>query len=387
MIVLKGEERSDASNNIRSFKEIDIPYPVIQYIEEHSLYYIPKLKEWYGDRYNHVKNVAELSHQIAKNNGFNPQKAYIAGFLHDLGKKVHLSDTTKDYSEEIKYLNTAFDGRFKDLPPYAIELEPVVLPSRFPNLFVNGTEGIAVALATEIPPHNLREVIEATVYRITHKTATIEDLMQIVKGPDFPGGGYIYNSDGLKNIYLNGRGRIELSAKCEIVSNRDNQQIVITEIPYKVVKIQLVYEIDKIIHSKAVDGMLEVRDESDWKGIRIVIDCRKDAKCDLLLKYLMSKTSLVCGYSANMVAIVNGRPKTINLLDYIDAYIAHQVDVVTRKSKFELQKASDRLHIVEGLILASLNINEVVDIIKKSKDKADSKVNLIARYSRSHEKC
>ena len=120
MIVLKGEERSDASNNIRSFKEIDIPYPVIQYIEEHSLYYIPKLKEWYGDRYNHVKNVAELSHQIAKNNGFNPQKAYIAGFLHDLGKKVHLSDTTKDYSEEIKYLNTAFEGRFKDLPPYAI---------------------------------------------------------------------------------------------------------------------------------------------------------------------------------------------------------------------------------------------------------------------------
>ena len=291
-----------------------------------------------------------------------------------------LSELSNELIKDIEKKTVDMQLNFDDT-----ELEPVVLPSRFPNLFVNGTEGIAVALATEIPPHNLREVIEATIYRITHKTATIEDLMQIVKGPDFPGGGYIYNSDGLKNIYLNGRGRIELSAKCEIVSNRDNQQIVITEIPYKVVKIQLVYEIDKIIHSKAVDGMLEVRDESDWKGIRIVIDCRKDAKCDLLLKYLMSKTSLVCGYSANMVAIVNGRPKTINLLDYIDAYIAHQVDVVTRKSKFDLQKASDRLHIVEGLILASLNINEVVDIIKKSKDKADSKVNLIASFKLSNE--
>ena len=280
-----------------------------------------------------------------------------------------LSELSNELIKDIEKKTVDMQLNFDDT-----ELEPVVLPSRFPNLFVNGTEGIAVALATEIPPHNLREVIEATIYRITHKTATIEDLMQIVKGPDFPGGGYIYNSDGLKNIYLNGRGRIELSAKCEIVSNRDNQQIVITEIPYKVVKIQLVYEIDKIIHSKAVDGMLEVRDESDWKGIRIVIDCRKDAKCDLLLKYLMSKTSLVCGYSANMVAIVNGRPKTINLLDYIDAYIAHQVDVVTRKSQFELQKASDRLHIVEGLILASLNINEVVDIIKKSKDKQTQKL-------------
>jgi len=265
------------------------------------------------------------------------------------------------------------------------EFEPIVLPSRFPNLLVNGTEGIAVALATEIPPHNMREVIEATIYRINHKTATNEDLMEIVQGPDFPGGGYIYNSEGLKNIYLTGRGRIEVASKTEIINNKDGQQILITEIPYKIVKNQLVYEIDKIIHSKAVDGMLEVRDESDWKGIRIVIDCKKDAKCDLLLKYLMNKTSLVCGYSANMVAIVNGRPKTLDLLGFIDAYVAHQVDVVTRRSKFDYQKFSDRLHIVEGLILASLNINAVVDIIKKSKDKADSKVNLMNAYGLSNE--
>ncbi len=265
------------------------------------------------------------------------------------------------------------------------ELEPIVLPSRFPNLLLNGTEGIAVALATEIPPHNLRELVDVTIYRINHKTATIEDLMQFVQGPDFPGGGIIYRSEGLKNIYLTGRGRIEVAAKTQIVQQKDLIQIVITEIPYKVVKSQLVYEIDKIIHSKAVSGMIEIRDESDWKGIRIVIDCKKDAKVDLLVKYLMNKTPLLTGYSANMVAIVDGSPKTLNLLTYIDAYIAHQVEVVLRKSKFDLKKYSDRLHIVDGLITASLNINEVVAIIQKSKDKADSKVNLIKRYGFSNE--
>lgn len=265
------------------------------------------------------------------------------------------------------------------------EFEPTVLPARFPNLFVNGTEGIAVALATEIPPHNLREVIEATIYRIGHKTATNEDLMQFVLGPDFPGGGYIYRSKGLEDIYTTGRGRIELGAKAEIVQSKDIQQIVITEIPYKTVKIQTVYEIDKIRHSKAIDGILEVRDESDWKGIRIVVDIKKNAKADLILTYLMNKTSLSCGYSANMVAIVNGRPKTLDLITYIDAYIAHQVDVVTRKSNFDLDKSKARLHIVDGLITASLNINEVVDIIRKSKDKADSKVNLINRFNFSNE--
>ena len=265
------------------------------------------------------------------------------------------------------------------------EYEPVVLPSRFPNLLVNGTEGIAVALATEIPPHNLKEVIDATIYRIGHKSATVEDLMQFVQGPDFPGGGYIYRSSGLESIYQTGRGRIEVAGKAEIVDKKDIQQIIITEIPYKVVKIQLVYEIDKIRHSKAIDGIIEVRDESDYKGIRIVVDVKKNAKADLILQYLMKKTNLVTGYTANMVAIVDGRPKTLNLLDFVDSYIAHQVDVITRKSKFDLNKCQDRLHIVEGLILAALNINEVVEIIRKSKDKADSKVNLIKRYSLSNE--
>ncbi len=263
--------------------------------------------------------------------------------------------------------------------------EPTVLPSRFPNLLVNGTEGIAVALATEIPPHNLREVIDAVIYRIGHKTATVKDLMQFVKGPDFPTGGFIYQSPGLQQMYETGRGRIEIAGKAEIVEKKDINQIIITEVPYKVVKIQLVYEIDKIRHSKAIDGIIEVRDESDYKGIRIAIDIKKNAKADLILQYLMKKTNLVTGYTANMVAIVDGRPKTLSLLDFVDAYIAHQVDVVTRKSKFDLAKYSDRLHIVEGLILASLNINEVVEIIRKSKDKSDSKVNLINRYKLTNE--
>ena len=265
------------------------------------------------------------------------------------------------------------------------EFEPTILPARFPNLFANGTEGIAVGMATEIPPHNLKEIIDAVIYRIGHKTATVEDLMQFVLGPDFPGGGTIYESEGLKSIYLTGRGRIEIASKEEIIQNKDNQQIVITEIPYKTQKNQLVFEIDKIIHSKAVDGLLEVRDESDWKGIRIVIDCKKDAKVDLLLQYLNNKTGLVSSYSTNMVAIVDGRPRTLNLLTYVDAYIAHQVDVVTRRSRFDLEKFQARLHIVEGLIQASLNINEVVEIIKKSKDKADSKINLMNRYGFSNE--
>ena len=291
-----------------------------------------------------------------------------------------LSELSNELVRDIEKKTVDMQLNFDDT-----EFEPVVLPSRFPNLLCNGTEGIAVALATEIPPHNLREVIEAVIYRINHKTATSEDLMEFVKGPDFPGGGIIYESEGLKNIYLTGRGRIEVASKTEIVQNKDNQQIIITEIPYKVVKKDLVYEIDKIIHAKSVSGLIEVRDESDYKGIRIAIDCKKDAKTDLLLRYLKSKTSLITTYSANMVAIVNGRPKTLTLLDFIDSYIEHQVDVITRQSKFDLEKSSARLHIVEGLIKASLYINEVVDIIRKSKDKADSKVNLMKHFGFSNE--
>ncbi len=291
-----------------------------------------------------------------------------------------LSELSNELVRDIEKKTVDMSLNFDDT-----ELEPVVLPSRFPNLLVNGTEGIAVGMATEIPPHNLREVIEAVIYRIGHKTATNEDLMQFVKGPDFPGGGIIYQSEGLQSIYTTGRGRIEVASKTEIVDLKDMKQIVISEIPYKVIKIQLVYEIDKIIHSKAVSGMIEVRDETEGDDIRIVIDCKKDAKVELLLNYLKQKTPLLSSYSANMVAIVNGRPRTLSLIEFIDAYIEHQIDVIRRQSQFDLDKSNDRLHIVEGLLLASANINEVVDIIRHSKDKADSKVNLIKRFGLTNE--
>lgn len=281
------------------------------------------------------------------------------------------NELTRDLDKETVDMQLNFDDT---------EFEPTVLPARFPNLLCNGAEGIAVALATEIPPHNLKEVIDATIYRTNHKTATIDDLRQFVKGPDFPTGGVTYQCEGLDNIYLTGRGKIEISSKTEIVENKDINQIVITEIPYKVVKSSLVYEIDKIRHSKSIDGILEVRDESDWHGIRIVVDIKKSAKAELILAYLMKKTPLRSNYSANMVAIVDGRPKTLNLLDFIDAYIAHQVHVTTRQCRYDLNKCSARLHIVDGLLIAAININEVVEIIRKSKDKADSKVNLIKRF-------
>ena len=265
------------------------------------------------------------------------------------------------------------------------EFEPTVLPARFPNLYVNGSEGIAVALATEIPTHNLREVINATIYRINHPNCSLDDLLNIIPGPDFPTGGIIYNSDGLRSIYENGRGRIEIAARYQIVDNGSIKQIVINEVPYKVVKKNIVYEIDKIRHSKSIDGIIEVRDESDFNGIRIVVDVRKNAPVDLIVSYLLNKTSMKVSYSANIVAIVDGRPKTLSLTDYLDAYISHQVDVLTRLLKFELDKLSARLHIVEGLILAALNINDVVEIIRHSKDKQDSKLNIIAKYDLSNE--
>lgn len=259
-------------------------------------------------------------------------------------------------------------------------LEPVVLPSRFPNLLVNGSEGIAVAIATDIPPHNLKEVIDATIYALSHKNVTNEDLMQFVQGPDFPTGGIIYQSEGLKSIYTTGRGRIEVASRCEIVEDKNVNKIVVSEIPYAINKSDIIVDIARICQEKVVDGILEVRDESDRTGLRIVIDVRKDAKIEIVLNYLLNKTKLKAAYSANMVAIVNGRPKTLTLKSFIEAYVAHQIDVVTRKSKFDLDKQSHRLHILDGLIKAVSVVDEVVKIIRASKDKNDSKKNLIERF-------
>ncbi len=262
------------------------------------------------------------------------------------------------------------------------EFEPSVLPSRFPNLFVNGSTGIAVGIATEIPPHNLKEVCQAIVHRIKHPRCPIESLMAYIPGPDFPTGGIIYESQGLKDIYLKGKGRIDVVSCYHINENIDQTaQIIITEIPYGVVKSALVRSIDEIRHDKKIDGIEEVRDESDKDGTRIVVDIRKGFKADAVLAYLMGKTQLKTGYSANMVAIVDGRPQTLNLASYCDTYIAHQIEVITRRTKFDLKKDEDRLEIVLGLIKAYSIINEVVATIRASLDKADSMNNLMANFA------
>lgn len=280
-------------------------------------------------------------------------------------------ELTRDIDENTIDLALTFDDS---------EFEPTVLPARFPNLFLNGSEGIAVALATEIPPHNLKELINAIIYRINHEQCEIEDLLRFVKGPDFPTGGAIYQSNGLKDIYLKGRGRIEVIAKTKLIDDGKVKQIIITEIPYKTVKIALVYELDKLRHNKVLSGINEVRDESDRFGMRIVIDLKKEANANVIHKYVLNKTGLKSSYNANMVAIINGRPKTMTLLDYVDAYLAHQVSVITRKSQFELNKASTRLNIVNGLIKAISILNDVVETIRNSKDKMDAKKNLQKKY-------
>ncbi len=261
------------------------------------------------------------------------------------------------------------------------DYEPIVVPAHFPNLLVNGTEGIAVGMATEIPTHNLKEVIEAIIYRINHVRVEPKDLLQFVPGPDFPGGGFIIRSKGLEDIYLEGRGRIEILSKTEVINTEKEKKIIVTEIPYKAVKIDIVHEIDMLRHNNVLPGISEVRDESDRQGMRIVIDVKKEANIDVIHQYLLSKSGLRSSYSANMVAIVNGSPKTMNLLDFIDCYIDHQVNVITRRTTFDLKKNQSRLHIVDGLIKAISILDEIVEVIKKSKDKADAKLNLQQQFS------
>lgn len=282
------------------------------------------------------------------------------------------NEMVRDIDKETVDMELTFDDT---------EFEPTVLPSRFPNLLVNGSTGIAVGMATEIPPHNLKEVCQAVVHRIRHPRCPVETLMAYIPGPDFPTGGIIYESQGLQDIYLKGKGRIEVVSRCRVKDNEDQtQQIIVSEIPFGVVKSSLVFSIDQIRHDKKIDGIEEVRDESDKEGIRIVIDIKKGFKADAVLAYLMAKTQLKTSYSANMVAIVDGRPQTLTLLSYCDTYIAHQVDVYTRRTKFILDKDEKRLEIVDGLIKAYSIINEVVATIRASMDKADSMNNLIAKF-------
>lgn len=259
--------------------------------------------------------------------------------------------------------------------------EPTVLPSMFPNLLVNGSTGISAGYATEIPPHQLGEVIDAVIHRIDHPDCTIDELMEFVKGPDFPTGGIIQGVDGIKKAYDTGKGKIIIRGKTEVESIRGGkQQIVITEIPYEVNKASLVKKIDEFRFDRKVEGISEVRDETDRTGLRIVIELKKEANAEGVLNYLFKNSDLQVTYHFNMVAIHNKRPKLMGLRDLLDAYISHQKEVVTRRSKFDLQKAQDRSHILDGLIRALSILDEVIAVIRASKDKRDAKENLIAKF-------
>ena len=260
-------------------------------------------------------------------------------------------------------------------------LEPTVLPSRFPNLLVNGTTGISAGYATNIPPHNLGEVIDATIYRIDNPNSRLDTLLNYIKGPDFPTGGEAIGAAGIHEAYETGRGRILIRSKLIVEKNK----IIITEIPYEVNKQLLVKKIDEIRIDKKIDGIVEVRDESDKNGLQITIDLKKDANSKNILNYLYKNTELQISYNYNMIAIVNRRPMQLGLIPILDAYIAHQKEVVTKRTSFDLAHAKKRYHIVEGLIKAISILDEVIKTIRGSKNKADAIQNLMSKYEFTEE--
>lgn len=259
--------------------------------------------------------------------------------------------------------------------------EPAVLPARFPNMLVNGSSGIAVGMATNIPPHNLGEVIDGIVKVIDEDNVTIEDLMQVIKGPDFPTGGIIMGKEGIKNAYMTGRGRIIVRAKAEIEDSGSKQKIVITEIPYMVNKARLIENIASLVKEKRVEGISDLRDESDREGMRVVVELKRDANANVILNQLYKYTQLQDTFGAIILALVDGQPQILNLRQCIDCYLDHQKDVILRRTKFDLEKAEARLHILEGLKIALDYIDEVIKIIRSSYD--DAKEKLMARFGLS----
>ena len=260
-------------------------------------------------------------------------------------------------------------------------LEPMVLPSRFPNLLVNGSTGISAGYATDIPPHNLAEVIQATLKYIDNPDITVNQLMKYIKGPDFPTGGIIQGIDGIKKAYESGKGRIIVRSKVEEETLRNGRkQLIITEIPYEVNKSSLVKRIDELRADKKVDGIVEVRDETDRTGLRIAIELKKDVNSESIKNYLYKNSDLQISYNFNMVAISDGRPKLMGIRQIIDSYLNHQIEVVVNRTKFDLDHAEKRMHIVEGLMKALSILDEVIALIRESKNKRDAKDNLVATY-------
>lgn len=280
-----------------------------------------------------------------------------------------LRDLDKDTVEFIPN----FDGE---------EKEPTVLPSRFPNLLVNGSNGIAVGMATSIPPHNLKEVIDGVVYMIDHEDATVDDLMKIIKGPDFPTGAIIMGKNNAKQAYRTGQGKVLVRSKAEIEETaRGRQQIIVTEIPYQVNKSRLIEKMAELVKDKRLEGISDIRDESNRQGMRIVIELKRDANAQIVLNRLYKHTQMQESYSMIMLALVNGRPRLLTLYEILEQYLLHQKDVITRRTKFELRRAEARAHILEGLRIALDNIDEVIKTIRESYN--DAKERLIKRFGLS----
>ncbi len=263
--------------------------------------------------------------------------------------------------------------------------EPTVMPCRFPNLLLNGATGISAGYATNIPPHNLGELIDATIKLIQKPDTKLGEIMQIVKGPDFPTGGIIYGENGLLSAYTNGKGKIIVRSRYTFEKTKGKDQIIISEIPFEVNKALLVRKINEIRIDKKIDGIAEVRDESDKEGLRIVIDLKTGADKQNITNYLLKNTDLQISYSFNMVAIVDKRPKQLGIIPILKAYIAHQEEVVTRRTKFDYEFASRKLHITEGLVKALAILDDVIRVIRASKNKADAKVNLINEFAFSEQ--
>jgi DNA gyrase subunit A len=265
-----------------------------------------------------------------------------------------------------------FDGSLK---------EPVYLPAVLPNLLVNGTSGIAVGMATNIPPHNLNEIVDATIHLIENPEASVEDLMQFVKGPDFPTGAQIYDISEITAAYATGRGKIMMRARAEIEENKGGKfQITVHDLPYQVNKATLVARIAELVKDKKLDGISDLRDESDRKGLRVVIELKRDSRPQSVLNNLYKHTALQQSFPVNMVALVNGIPQTLTLKMILEEFVRHRQQVITRRSRFELDEAKKREHILEGLKIAVDNIDAVIETIKKSKDQADAKVNLMQKF-------
>ncbi len=291
--------------------------------------------------------------------------------------EARLAKISNEFFKDIDKNTIEWTWNFDDT-----ELEPTVLPAKYPNLLVNGCTGISAGYATNIPPHNLGEIIDATIKRIDSPNCRLDTILEIVKGPDFPTGGIAQGKQGIVDAFTHGRGRVIVRSKVEIVKVKGKRQIVVHEIPFDVVKQNLVKKIDEIRLDKKVEGITEVRDESDRENpVSIVVDLKKDADADLILNYLYKNTDLQVSYNYNMVAIINKRPMTVGILPILDAYIEHQREVVTARTKFDLDHALKRMHIIEGLIKALSILDEVIKTIRSSQNKVDAKNNLVKEYA------